>query len=270
MSVIKLSLFNRLKQTRSKQEVSALIRTHLRQQGYPRLLVSLILLMCFGVAFLVSYGLFKSGVSSMWVRYLLAMCLAYATFLGLIRLWVYSFLRDEPSKRSNVNDASVGDVPIDFGTYGSSASKPEHGGGGDAAGAGAGGSWDSELDGVGLASELPMVDGISLDFDVDAIDSVEGILIAPIIWLLMAVVMLSVGAVVYGASTLVMELVLELALAIFAAGFLNRVTRRHWLETAIKKTIIPFCLMTICVVCFAAWIGHVRPDVQTIGQFLFS
>ncbi|MBA2341534.1 MAG: hypothetical protein H0V88_14195, partial [Pyrinomonadaceae bacterium] len=106
----------------------------------PRLQVSLILLLTGLSGFLISYSLLHLGVSWMWLRYPVAIMVAYCVFLLLLRLWLYY-----QGRRDSVLNV---DIDASF-AHNSFVETPSHsevfkfsGRGGDAGGGGAGGSWE--------------------------------------------------------------------------------------------------------------------------------
>ncbi len=63
-------------------------KRHLEKTGSPRLLVFVQLLVTGAAGFLASYGLLTAGVTSMAVRYPLAVGASYLVFLGLLAVWL--------------------------------------------------------------------------------------------------------------------------------------------------------------------------------------
>ncbi|HEX8129916.1 MAG TPA: hypothetical protein VF527_12500, partial [Pyrinomonadaceae bacterium] len=64
------------------------VRRSLVREGSPRLLVSFLLALTGAAGFVISAVLLRLGVTSMSVRYPLAVILAYCVFLLLLRLWL--------------------------------------------------------------------------------------------------------------------------------------------------------------------------------------
>lgn len=90
----------------------------LRRADQPRFQMSVIVLATGAFGFLASYLFLHFGLTSMAVRYPLAIGVAYLTFLGLLRLWLaYQGRRlDDGADFSNVID------PIPIGSTGTSMS----------------------------------------------------------------------------------------------------------------------------------------------------
>jgi hypothetical protein len=72
----------------------AQVREKLERTGFPRLMMSFLVALTGGVGFLTSYLLLNSGLDVMWLRYLIAVSIAYGFFLLLLRLWVQRRLGD--------------------------------------------------------------------------------------------------------------------------------------------------------------------------------
>lgn len=253
---------------RSKQDLVNAIRDCLQNEGYPRLHVMLIVLLCFGISFLSSFVLFKVGIFLMWVRYLLSMSLAYAVFLVLIWYWARKILNtQEENQRIKERD---NEGWSDLNVFPSSENQsPDDafasGGGGEAAGGGAGNLWDVPVnsDIRGVSDALP---DVSIDVDIDVGEA--GIVILPVVIIGVLIVSFSVVSVIYSAPILLAEVIVDVFLASMTAKFLEQRKRKYWLETAFKKTIIPFLVTLSVVVGVAFWLGYLFPNLHTIGQLI--
>src|SRR5215218_4647068 len=84
----------------------------LLRRGRPRVEMSLILAATGAAGFLASFAMLRLGLSLMWLRYGLAVLLAYAVFLLLLRVWLVLHSR-EPlgDPPDNFLDLVPGDVP---------------------------------------------------------------------------------------------------------------------------------------------------------------
>ncbi|WP_422923199.1 hypothetical protein [Singulisphaera sp. PoT] len=76
-------------------------RQHLEAAGRPRLVMLAMLSVTLGVGFLSSVAMLHLGVARMPIRYPLAVGVAYATFLGMLRMWLErqvtaAMIRDDP------------------------------------------------------------------------------------------------------------------------------------------------------------------------------
>ena len=72
---------------RRKRKIESLKR-RLQRKSYPRLHASIILLLTGLAGFLVSFVLLRAGVTAMWLRYPVAILVAYGVFLILLRVWL--------------------------------------------------------------------------------------------------------------------------------------------------------------------------------------
>ena len=64
------------------------MKARLERDGLPRVEMTVIVALTAGIGFLASYGLLRSGVESMGLRYPLALLVAYVFFLFLLWLWL--------------------------------------------------------------------------------------------------------------------------------------------------------------------------------------
>lgn len=71
----------------SRKEAVSRLSRYLERYGSPRVQLFLILVLTGLVGALCSFAMLQMGLERMWVRYPLAACLAYATFLAVLRLW---------------------------------------------------------------------------------------------------------------------------------------------------------------------------------------
>ena len=80
--------------------------------------------------------------------------------------------------------------------------------------------------------------------------------------------MLSSLFVIYSAPVLFAELLLDGARAAGLYRGLRGLDRRHWLESALRRTFLPFVLTT-AVVTAAGWgMGHYAPEARSIGEVM--
>jgi hypothetical protein len=229
-------------------------------RGSPRLLMSLLIAATGGAGFLASWLLLRGGLETMWVRYALSVAAAYLVFLGLLGLWILRHRRRERvSEDPGIDlwpDLAVGP------SGGGGAAPPSgqlSGGGGSFGGGGAQASF-----GPAPSSPSPAGGsgggggGIGLDLD-DA---------AVVIAIAAAVLAMAVASVwlVVTAPTLLAELLLDGILVGQLYRRLRRFEGRHWLETALRRTAIPF-LATGLVLAVAGFLMQRRvPDARSIGE----
>jgi hypothetical protein len=208
------------------------MRDALERHEYPRLHMMLMVALTGGCGFLASYVMLHYGVESIALRYPLALCVAYVVFLLLLWRW----LRSRPDDYLDTPDAP--DVGGDW-------QFPQRSGGG------------SGNHGDAPSSDLFNGVDVGDDFAIPL--------------LVIGFVVIVAGAslwVVYAAPALLAELVFD---GVLAAGLYRRLRRsetRHWLDTALRRTVLPFVLTLVALAAFGAIAHHVRPEAHSIGDLL--
>lgn len=202
------------------------IRARLLRVGFPRLRMLVLILLTGGAGLLASYLLLRAGLLSMPLRYALALAVAYGVFLLLVRWFVQH------------GDADLPDIPF-------SGSGSPSGGGCDSLGSSHGSSGGGWLDAFDAADEwlLPLLFVIAV----------------------VAVTFASLWIVV-SAPTLFAELAIDGALSAGLYRRLRKIETRHWLETAVRHTIVPFAATALALVLFAFAAQHYRPQAHSIGE----
>ncbi len=205
---------------------------YFQKHSFPRLALSLVLIVTGGVGFLVSVLLLKLGMDQMWVRYPAALFVAYGGFLMMIRTWVeIERLRFDPQ---------VEEIQVAL-----ENSEP-----------------DSEL------HPLPRKDRSWLDWidlpDVNFLELEEGCLVVLVIGALAGVIgVLSV--IVMNAEALVAEVFLDAFLISTLYRRLRIAAKEHWLGTAIRKTWVSV-LMTAIFLAILGWgLEAVAPGSRSVG-----
>jgi len=219
----------------------------------PHFQMTLILLLTGFVGFLTSFLLLHSGVSQMWLRYPLAILSAYVAFLLLLRLWL-ALHRSQGNYDLGVNF----DLPIDGSSSGTVSPSADFSFGG------AGGSWgdsvSSSSSSYSSGGGSSALDGVSFDLDLQEL------------WLLvLAVVALFGGLVaslyiIYIAPVLLAEILVD---GLLLRGLYNRVEhieRKHWLQTAVRKTLLPALLCMLFFGVAGGALQAVAPEANSIGE----
>ena len=272
----------------SRTHLVSRLKSRIEKDGYPRLLMMLMVMMTGLIGFLSSFILLHSGMQTMWLRYLCAFGIAYIGFIGLLRVWLVT-------QREHVAD--VAEAMLDLAYYSSRPSSSSgdaiasvnqlSGQGGDFAGAGASASFDD----AGSVSE-PLIDlseagnaasngssygggssgssssssgiGDTLSGVGDADDLVIPLAIAAFVLALL----LSTLYVVYSAPMLLAELSVDFLLATGLYRRLKKIPETAWLGTAIKRTIWPF-LITALVISASGWVlQNSAPGANTLSEVL--
>ncbi|MFC5578910.1 hypothetical protein ACFPOA_12925 [Lysobacter niabensis] len=230
------------------------VRRQLLRRGWPRLEMLLLVMLTGGAGFVASFLLLRGGFDDMWMRYPLAMAVAYAVFLGLLWLWLHTRSSDWADALA---DAAT-DIDMRGGGWG--------GDGGRSGGGGASASYDSPSleDGVldAVADPVGTAIGSVAEADEAAIPLAAVLLVAA----LAAVLLLSSLFVVWSAPVLFAELLVDSLLAAGLYRRLRRVQPRYWLETAVRRTWLPF-LLTLALVTAAGWgMAKYAPEAHSLGE----
>ncbi len=239
------------------------MRARLLRDGFPRVQMCILVSLTGLAGFGASAGMLALGIDTMALRYLLAMGCAYIVFLSLLWLWLRTSAADYVDRLSLDGFESDG---VGAGGSGSSASggahaEPVAGGGGtfDGGGASANVEFGSE-EGGGLQAivEKPL----------DAIGQADEGAIPLVVILLALGIALSSLFVVWSAPVLFAEILVD---ALLAAGLYRRLRVldvRHWMRSAVRRTIIPF-VMTTLVVTGAGWaMQHHAPQARSLGEVI--
>lgn len=240
----------------SRKRLLERIRMLLERRGYPRLQMMLLVALTGGAGFLCSFALLSSGVHAMWLRYAISVSAAYLGFLLLLWLW----LRTGAEDYADLNADLLELIP-----EGGREDEPAYeGGGGEFGGGAASGRFDD------LLVESPASgasDGVSSA--ADAAGSVDDLAAIPLLVLVFVLGLLVASiSVVYSAPLLFAELLLDGVLAATLYRRLKKLERRHWLQTAVRRTWLPF-LVTAVVLALAGWgMSIYAPDALSIGDVI--
>jgi hypothetical protein len=224
----------------------------------PRFQVSLILLFTGLAGFLTSFSLLHLGLRWMWLRYPVAILIAYCVFLLLLRLWLWLQRHGIPYL-----DLDVGALDLDFGSPGPSGAggQSAFGGGGDFGGGGSSGTWGESVSSSSTASSgSSFSNGISFDLDLE-----EGWLIVIAIIALIGGIMASLY-VIYIAPALLAEILVDGALVAGLYKRVKRIEEGYWLRTAIRRTLAPAVLAAIFFTVAGAALQRAAPEARSIGE----
>ena len=220
------------------------LRARLERDAFPRVEMCLLVSVTGAAGLLASWALRQSGLAHMGARYLLALGVAYAVFLALLRLW----MRLRPSESL---DAPNIDLPSGGGHHAGDFT----GGGGGFGGGGATGSFDAPpaTDAAG-----GLADGLG------ALGS-EGCAIPLLLLAMLAAVVVAALTVVWSAPALFAELMLD---GLLAAGLYRRLKQAapsHWLDTALRRTAWPFVATCALVAGTGFALQALVPQADTLG-----
>ena len=254
------------------------VRRLLVRRGRPRVEMSLILAATGAAGFLASFVMLRLGLSAMWLRYALAVALAYLVFLLLLRVWIFlhgrETLGDPPDDLLNL-------VPHDVGTAKSAAgaAADTFGGGGDFGGAGAGGSWTEGV-GSGLRQAAASSDaggaaagggggsggGLLDSLDVGVDD--EGCAFFLLALALVVAGTLAALYVVYAAPLLLAEILVE---GVLLSGLYRGMKRARrgggdWLGAAVRRTWLPVLLTLLTFSAAGYFLQRAAPRARSLGE----
>ena len=207
--------------------------------------MSLILLLTGLAGFLASFSLLHLNVSRMWIRYPIAILIAYGVFLLLLRLWLWIYGRDMEVDL----DPDLAEVVLELPSGGYAPSEVSHSNVGADIGhthAGGSSSWWS-----------------GIDFDLDLEDG----------WFLIIAVIVLIGAliaslyIIYIAPLLLAEILIDGVLLVGLYKKVKHIDQQHWLRAAVRRTIIPVLLIAIFFSIAGFAMQRVVPEAHSIGGF---
>jgi hypothetical protein len=228
-------------------------RRRLLREGWPRLQMLLLVMLTGGAGFLAAWGLLQAGVLRMAVRYPLAVVAAYGVFLVLLWLWL----------RTRAEDWDLPDFDGGSGRRGDASDW--QGGGGHGGGGGASASWDDAGSGGALDAVTAPV-GDALGAAAEAEEFALPLAVVLVALAVVAVLLMSSLFLVWSAPVLFAELLVD---GVLAAGLYRRLRRAsgpHWLETAVRRTWLPFVLTGVLAALVGWGLGAYAPGATTLGQ----
>ena len=200
--------------------------------------MSLILIFTGFAGFLASFSLLQLNVSRMWIRYPIAILIAYGVFLVLLRLWLWIYGRDMHVDM----DPDLAEVVLEL-PPGKS-----------------GGSWGQSVASSTDSSNSSFWSGIDFDLDLD-----EG-------WFVIIAVIVLIGAliaslyIIYIAPLLLAEILIDGVLLVGLYKRVKHIDQQHWLRTAVRRTIIPVLLIAMFFSIAGFAMQRVVPDAHSIGD----
>ncbi len=222
----------------------------LERHGYPRLQMALLVALTGAAGMAASFVLLQLGIESMAARYPLAVACAYAAFLFFLWLWL----------RTKAEDYL--DIGIDLpqpGAWPSTAEPVEvfKGGGGHYGGGGATGRFDGSS-GQSVGETVAEAVGAA---DEGAIPLAIALLLAA----LAAVLLLGALYIVYLAPALFAELLVDGVLSASLYRRLKGLETRHWMESAMRRTALPFVLTALALAAVGYALQSYAPQARSMG-----
>ena len=234
------------------------IKRRLLQDSMPRLQMSLILLFTGLAGFLASFSLLQLNVSRMWIRYPIAILIAYGVFLLLLRLWLWIHGREMDVDL----DLDLADPVLELPSGGSGSSEVSHFNAvADIGDSHADGSLGESAASSGGSSSSSLWSGINFDLDLE-----EG-------WFLVIVVIVLIGAliaslyIIYIAPLLLAEILIDGVLLVGLYKRVKHIDQRHWLRTAVRRTLLPALLIAMFFSVAGFAMQRVAPEAHSIGGF---
>lgn len=191
-----------------------------------------------GIGMLASVALLALGLQIIWLRYVIAVTVAYAGFLALIRWWLAASGATGPRYVGNDAENIVDAIDSTFRGL------------------------DFVTDGDGVT--LPDV-----GFDLPAPDFDEGgVAIALIVVLALAALagLLASGFLIYTAPAFFAEVFVDAALSYGLYRRLSSAEPQHWLQTAVARTWMPFLVVAVVLGLAGATMHALVPDAVSIGD----
>ena len=226
------------------------IGRRLLHHGYPRLEMAFLVLVTGLAGFLASFALLHAGVGSMGLRYPLAAGCAFVALL--VQLWLWLKLRRD--WREDLLDTGV---DLASGSGDASSGVTGHGG---------------TFDGGGASASVDVPGSDLLESSVEAAANAEEAAIPLFALIGIAAVALSMVllafSLVSSAPFLFAELLLDGAMSATLYRRLRHLPRRHWTQTAVRRTIVPFLLAALFLSALGFAMAWAVPGAQTAGQFL--
>ena len=234
------------------------MRLQIERDSFPRVQMFFLVTLTGAAGFLVSFVLLHAGVDAMWLRYPAAVGMAYLAFLFLLWLW----LRTSGPDYLDFADPSF--MPMPRRSQAAGTEDVYAGKGGDADGGGASGSFELSEENTAVAEGMADPVGEAIGSAAQA----EDFAVPLVAIVLVAAMALSSLFVVYSAPLLFAELLVDGALAASLYRRLRGIERRHWLETAVRHTMVPF-LITACFTAAGGWaMAQYAPGANSIGKVL--
>lgn len=245
-----------------------------------RLHVLLILSACFAVGLAVTKLLLMAGVSTLWLRYAVALVMAYCAFLLGVRLWLaYTgyVRRILPARRSSVTDGA--DLPgfgggSGGGGSGGSVELPGfRGGGGGSGGGGAsatfgGGSPSAQAQALAFSSSQSSASsgsggshGSSSGGGFDLGD--DGFVLVLLVALVVAVAG-GVAWIIYAAPTILADAAFAGMLSAGLVRSTRHIASGGWVASVVGHTWFAFALVFVLAMVFAVIAQRHYPEARTI------
>ena len=238
------------------------LQRQLETLHWPRLHMTLIVSLTCATGFLASYIFLHLGLTTLWLRYPLAVGSAYLSFLFYLWCWLHI-------RKDRLRDQL--DIP-DLGTSRTSSGgscHPEHPsfepGGGDFGGGGASGTVDGPLPPTSVIEEGPSASGSSVS-DVGGVFEAEEFGLVLVVMIALFGALWATLTIISGAPTLFAELLLDALLGAGLYARLRHLQRGHWLATALRNTAWQFAAVALLLGLMGGILHWYAPEAISIGE----
>jgi uncharacterized membrane protein HdeD (DUF308 family) len=247
------------------------LENRLRAESFPRLVMTAVVSIAGGVAFLCSVVTLSAGVDSMAVRYGLAAVAGYVVFGGVLRAWI-GWRR---SWLDHVVDLPTPDFDLDVGRAAGSSSTlfsgGRSGGGGASASFSPGPTASTVSADANAAHALPMPGSSEKEggwFKVIDPDADERIWFVVLAIVLAFSALIAVAFVVYSAPVLMAEVALGAGVMSGVYRSVRRHDDGHWVGAVWRRTWLP-ALLVIASVSVAGYLLQIAvPEANSIGDVI--
>ena len=235
-----------------------------------RLHMTVILVATFAVGLLTVHGLFVIHVAKLWMRYAIAVIVAYAAFLGLLKIWLFYFaicIRHAHGKGSSggIDTSDFCDFSSGGSSSGSSSSISDFSsGGGKFGGGGASGSWGTAEPQSVVAAPVKgsggggSGGGFSLDLDGDEI-------VLVLIVIAVATAIIGAGAyLIWAAPTILSDTAFNAVLASALIHKTKKVSHPDWIGSVMHATAIPFLIVFALTILMGWYAQHICPSALRV------
>ena len=237
-----------------------------------RLHMTIILVATFAVGLLTVHALFAIHVAKLWMRYAIAVLVAYGAFLGLLKIWLIYFAIC--IRHAHGGGSSSGGGDLDWFNFsgggtssGSSSSVSDLGsGGGKFGGGGASGSWGTpepqpvvvaplkQSSGGGTSSSS----GFGLDLDGDEI-------VLVLIIIAVATAIIGAGAyLIWAAPTILGDTAFNAILASALVNKTKKVSHPDWVGSVVRATAVPFAIVLALTILMGWYAQHICPSAMRV------
>jgi len=222
-----------------RKRAAAALGRYFERRRWPRLSLGIVMILTGAAGFGISFGLLHLGMTTMWMRYPLAMFGAYGVFLGLLRFWVEieraHFNPEDPEVLAALEHPLRPRKPtVDLDRK-------------------SGGSWLDWLD-------VP---------DLGGFESMEGCGVGILIAALIGLIALMVSTLA-GAPVLIGEVAVDVFLVSILYRRLKAAEREHWLGAAVRQTWAHMLAAVALLTIIGVGLEFLAPGTSTVGEAIRS